>query len=369
MTLVSMKMESLVAAIQGFLHGARIPACSIAIVRPSGTLWCRGFGYADLETKRPAESSTVYHLFSGTKLFTATAVLQLVEAHQLDLDTEATKWLPELPKLNGIRLRHLLSHSSGLKDSLRGFLAVYFPDEEAPTTGQALARYDLRRHGEPGKKVRYCNANYAVLGELVSRVSGMPYREYVRLRILNPLASDAGFEVPEEGGERTATGYLCRWDPSRALIRLLLPSVARRLYGGRTRGLVALNPYNLGTASIGGLVGSVASFAPFLQSQLNGGAPLLSEGTTRRMQTMVAEGRAGFASRDGVGFGWKFGRAGDHAFLNHEGGGAGFTSELRLYPEAGLGIVLMMNLSSMVKTMRIAHRICELIYKQRRLFT
>ncbi len=351
--------------ILGLLAKARIPGCSMAVVDRSGMLWSRGFGYADLEHARPADCSTVYHLFSGTKLFTATAVLQLVESGALDLEADTTTYLSDLPQLKGIKLRDLLSHTSGLKDTLGGFLAISFPGEEVVTTAQALARYELRVKGEAGRKVQYRNVNYAVLGELISRVSGLPYREYVRQRILGPLCSEADFEVTEKVRARLATGYLSRWDPTRVLLRLLMPSASRRLHSGRTNGLLELNDYNLSTASIGGLVGSVEDFAPFVQSQLNGGAPLLSEKTARQMQTLAARGRAGIESKVGVGLGWKIGLADDHPFLNHEGGGAGFTSELRLYPEAGIGVVLAMNLSSMAKTMRVAHRICELLYEHR----
>ena len=82
------------------------------------------------------------------------------------------------------------------------------------------------------------------------------------------------------------------------------------------------------------------------------------------MQTMVAVGAPGIESRLGMGLGWKFGRVGDRTFLNHEGGGAGFTSELRLYPAEGLGIVLAMNAMRMPATMRLAHEICETIIAQ-----
>ena len=351
--------------IQGMIARAGIPGCSIAVVDRSGTRWSRGFGNADLQHARPADSSTVYHLFSGTKLFTATAVLQLVEGGALDLEADATTYLSDLPRLEGITLRHLLSHTSGLKETLGGFLAICFPGEDAPTTAQALARYELRATRDPGKKVQYRNVNYAVLGEMVSRVSGLPYPEYVRQRILGPLRSEADFEVTERLRSRLATGYLSRWDPTRALLRLVMPSASRRLRRGRTKGLVELNDYNLSTAAIGGLVGSVEDFAPFVQSQLNDGAPLLSEETARQMQTLVARGRAGIESKVGVGLGSKIGMAGDHPFLNHEGGGAGFTSEIRLYPEAGIGVVMAMNRSSMAHTMRVAHRSCELLHEHR----
>jgi hypothetical protein len=64
----------------------------------------------------------------------------------------------------------------------------------------------------------------------------------------------------------------------------------------------------------------------------------------------------------GVGLGWKFGRVGDRTFLNHEGGGAGFTAELRIYPEQKLGIALGMNGMRQPRTMKVAHRICEAFF-------
>jgi D-alanyl-D-alanine carboxypeptidase len=352
--------------IDDLLTSARVPGCSVAVVDRTGVVWARAFGYADVEEAREAERSTVYHLFSGTKLFTATAILQLVEQGKLDLDASAGTYLPELPALREIPLRSLLSHVSGLRDTLRGFLSVYFPGEDPPSTSSALAGYDVRASLPPERKVQYRNVDYAILGEVVSRVSRLPYRDYVRRHILAPLSSDAEFDVSGFDRRRLATGYLNRWDPSRALLRVLLPSVSQRVYRGAAKhARVALNEYNLSSASIGGLVGSVDSFAPFLQSQLNRGTPLLSAAMTERMQSLRVRGRAGIASKLGVGLGWKIGQVGETRFVNHEGSGAGFTTELRLYPDEGLGMVVLMNLSSFGKTMRLAHRICEHIRANR----
>jgi D-alanyl-D-alanine carboxypeptidase len=353
-------------AIEKLLWAARIPGCSLAVVDRSGVVWSHACGDTDAVRKTPAARSTVYHLFSGTKLFTATAVLQLVERGKLDLDTGVATYLPELPQLGEITLRDLLTHRSGLGETLRGFMAVWFPGSDPPTASEALAAYALRRRRAPGRTVRYRNVNYAILGEVVGRVSGLPYRDYVRERLLMPLASDAAFEVSAFDASRLATGHLRRRDPTRFLLRLLFPSLSGRLYRGVAKGgWIALNDYNLSTASIGGLVGSVDSFVPFLRSQLNGGAPLLSGETTRLMQTLAAKGKAGIESKEGVGLGWKIGVSGGRPFLNHEGCGAGFTSELRLYPDEAFGVVLLMNLSSISRTMRVAHEMCELIRESR----
>jgi CubicO group peptidase (beta-lactamase class C family) len=354
--------RQVVGRIERLLESARIPGCSLALVSGKGTVWSEGFGYADVTSRRPATASTVYHLFSGTKLFTAAAVLKLAEDGVLDLNAKVTNYLPRVVSMEGITVRDLLCHASGLRETVRGFLAVYFPGDKPPTTAQALAGYDLRSNRPPGGKAEYRNVNYAILGEIVSRVSGAPYREFVRRRVLEPLSSDAGFEVTDFDSRFLATGYIARCDPTRALLRWVDPPTARRIYRGRAGiGLMALADYNLATSAAGGLIGSVGSFVPFIQSQLNDGRPLLSKASLRNMHTLAAAGKAGVTSREGVGLGWKIGVAGGRRFLNHEGAGAGFTSELRIYPDSGLGLVVLMNRSSMGRTIRVAHAICELM--------
>lgn len=348
-------------AIEATLARGRVPGASVAVTGPRGLAWAEGFGTADLATARPATADTVYHLFSGTKLFTATAVVQLAERGVLSLDDEIGAHVPAASHLRGVTLRHLLSHTSGLDDTMRAFLAVRFPGEPRVDTAQALARYRLLAKGAPGRRVRYANVGYALLGEVIHRRSGVPYTGYVAHEILRPLGMDCAFSVDDVDAARMATGTLGRWDPMRLVLRLLLPDVARRVTGPRFGGLVTLAPYDLASAAIGGLIGSVVELAKFLAMNLEGGAGVIEPRSIRAMQAMVARGAAGIESRVGVGLGWKHGRAGDHVFLNHEGGGAGFTTELRLYPSASLGIVVAMNAMRQPQTMRIAHAICEQI--------
>ena len=349
----------LASTIRKQLNRAAIPGCSIAIVDGSGLQWSRGFGLADLRSRTPAGPDTVYHLFSGTKLFTAVATLQLAERNLVDIEAPVTRYLPEQSALEGIHIMHLLSHRSGLADTLRGFLAVYFPDQRPPSTAEALARYRIRAEGRPGRRVQYRNINYALLGEVITRVSGTAYRDYVRDKVLSPLAMDVDFDFTEAMRSRAATGYIGRWDPMRLALRVVTPDVARRIYAGRTGSQIALREYGLASAAVGGLVGNVQEFAKFVRDQLLGGRGVLSREWAARMQSTVAQGKAGIESRDGVGLGWKMGSAAHGRFLNHEGGGAGFTSELRLYPERGIGIALAMNAMRMPRTMMVSHAICE----------
>ncbi len=357
--------SSLNVVVPRVLARAGVPGCSVALVDRSGLQWSAGFGLADVRSGRPATGNDVYHLFSGTKLFTATAVLQLAERGQLDLDAPVGTYLPDLERACVPTLLQLLSHRSGLADTLRGFLAVSLPSDDAPTTARALAGYRLRAGRPPGRCVEYRNVNYALLGEVITRVTGVEYSEHVARSVLTPLGIDAAFGHTDALRRHAATGYIGRWDPMRIVLRLLFPGLPARLYRARVGALVELGEYRLATAAIGGIVGSMPELAKFLTAQLAGGSAVLGEASTRRMQTLVAEGEAGIESRVGVGLGWKIGRTSAHEFLNHEGGGAGFTSELRLYPHAGVGIALAMNMMRMPRTMRVAHEICEAVLERR----
>jgi CubicO group peptidase (beta-lactamase class C family) len=334
-------------------------------VDSSRLLWSSGFGYADVRHGIPADPATVYHLFSATKLFTATAVMRLVEQGLVRLEDPVTSYLPEATAARGVSLFHLLSHQSGLKDSLRAFLAVSFADQPRVSTAEALARYRLRSARPPGAVVEYRNVNYALLGEIISRVSGRSYEEYVRREVLAPLAMQVDFEYSESARKHAAVGYIDRWDPMRLLLVVLSPGVARRLYGKRVDGLVELIEYRLDSAAIGGLIGSVVEFSRFLQAHLSDGGAVLSPASTRLMQQQAGRGAAGVMSRSGVGLGWKLGEVTGRRFLNHEGIGAGFTAELRLYPEAGIGIALAMNGMRVPRTVRAAHEICEAVFEAR----
>jgi CubicO group peptidase (beta-lactamase class C family) len=353
--------EDLSNFIQSELQSATIPGCSLVIVDRNGIISSSAFGYADLQQQRPPTPKTAYHLFSGTKLYTATAVMQLVEAVKLTLDDPLGKHIAGLGRAENISIKQLLSHTSGLKDTLKAFLAVHFEDEAPITTTEALSRYKISLKREPGAQVEYCNANYALLGEIITRVSGQPYTRYVTEHILQPLQMPVAFTLTKEMKVDAATGYMRRWEPMRWLFRLMMPGTAKKMYGDHINGFVALRNYGLDTASIGGLVGSVIGFAPFVIAHLNDGKGILTKDSSQLMQRMVAQGQAGIASKVGVGLGWKIGQDREEAFINHEGGGAGFTSETRIYPDRGIGLVIAMNRMSMPQANMVAHRICEKI--------
>ncbi len=352
-----MRAEKFSEIIQTEIKSANVPGCSYVVVNRDGILTAGGTGLADIRRKRAAGEETVYHLFSATKLYTATAIMQLVESGHVILETPFVELLPETrrPGLESITLRHLLTHTSGLSDTLKAAVMVRRAGETAPEADKVLERYQLRPIRPAGRKVEYVNAGYAILGAVIARVTGKSYSAAIETNILQPLKIGATFTHTPAQLEANATAYLSIWDPMHLLVGLLVPEI-KWVLGERVGKFMALHPYDLDTAAIGGLVGSPLDFAPFLIASLNNGRGLITPETCQQMHSLQARGQAGYESRLGMGLGWKIGAD----FINHEGGGAGYAIETRLYPGKNLGILLMMNLSG-TQAHKAAHRICEQI--------
>ena len=343
------------------IGGLGVPGAVVAVTDADSAADVLAVGSASLAPARPASADTVFHLFSGTKLYTATALMLLVEQGEVDLDAPVQRYLASLDLPHEVTVRQLASHDSGLGDTLRAFVSVHRAGADAPSTAEALARYRLDKGTEPGGGASYRNVNYALLGELISECSGVPYAEFVTRSVIEPLDADIAFTYLPGMLERQATGFMPRWSPVRPAMRWLMPGAHEWLTDAPHGRLMSLSPFGLDTAAIGGLVGSAPGFLPLLAEMLSGDDGLLRADSKREMLTAHAAGAAGIMSRDGVGLGWKRGLVDGVEFWNHEGGGPGFCTETRLYPSAGLGIVVLMNLSQSKRLSRACHELCESI--------
>ncbi len=346
--------------LEGMLQAHGVPGCSLAF-QLDGEVQSLSYGYADVLRTRPVRDETVFHLYSGTKLYTATALMILVEGRQVYLGQSAQELLPELQLRFPISLRELASHQSGLRDTLRAFLAVHLPGERPPTTGEALARYRTTTGVPPGRKAVYRNINYAILGEVIARTAGVSFEDYVAQAILTPLKTRATFSYDDVPRSAVAQGTIGRWSPFRALLRLLMPDLKERIEANRQGSLVGLTEFTLDSAPIGGLLGCARDFLPLAVEMLDQEDGLLTASSKRSMLTVHASGQCGIASRLGVGIGWKLGEQGGVRFWNHEGGGPGFTSETRVYPAEKLAVVILMNATHRPRLSWLAHEMCELI--------
>jgi CubicO group peptidase (beta-lactamase class C family) len=166
-----------------------IAGAAVSVVKDGELFFAKGYGYADLENGLPVDpEQTVFRIGSTTKLFTWTAVMQLVERGKLDLDADVNTYLDfRIPDTypQPITLKHLLAHTAGFEDLYLDF--VSFESQDLLPPGAFLASHIPARVRPPGDIAAYSNYGAALAGYIVARVSGQSYDQYIQEHILDPL--------------------------------------------------------------------------------------------------------------------------------------------------------------------------------------
>jgi len=321
------------AALARFVADNRLPGAAAAVVRGGELHWSADIGFADVAARRPAGQATLYRIASITKTFTGTALMQLRDAGSLALDDPAVTYLPELSNaaspfgpIETVTIRRMLCHESGLAT-------------EPPGTDWSLSRYqgspaltlanaaDLAVKVAPESQHKYSDLAYQLLGEIVSRVTGVPYPRYVRESILDPLGMSAtSFEpLAEPLKLRCATGY--DW-----------PSPA-----GEFQPVPEMTP----VWAEGGLWSSAADLARWIAFQLGAHQEPSSEPLVLAPQTLREMHRPRYLADESWtrarGISWCGVRRDDGVWIEHAGGLPGFTSELCFEPAHGVGAVVLVN--------------------------
>jgi CubicO group peptidase (beta-lactamase class C family) len=315
---------------------ARDSAASITVgvVSAGELIWTRSFGFADVRTRRPADRNTVYRIGSITKPFTAVMLLQLMEAGTLRLSDPVARFFPEIGSIGGagagdppVTFHHLALMTSGLPRE---------PREEGPFWTGPVSRWqatllDALPHTSfaavPGTRFEYSNLGYAVLGAALERAAGVPYVQWQRERILEPLGMHhTAFDVDPAMARVLATGYEIGDDgaPDETV-------PARELREGR--GYKVPN---------GALFTTVDDLARFVSFQLGHGpeAVLPHAALDRAFGGTVATS----ADLDmGYGLGFMVMRRGDFTWLGHNGGVAGYTAMMYFDREHQLGVIVLRN--------------------------
>jgi CubicO group peptidase (beta-lactamase class C family) len=322
-----------------------VPGLSLAVTDAERLLFAEGFGQADLAARRPVTPETRFLWFSMSKIATATAAMVLVDFGQLDLDAPVDALVPGFRSRQGARpvVRDLLSHTSGAGNPLP--LRWILPADSAPDDAREAAAAILERHGRPrrapGGTARYSNIGFLALAQAIERAGGQRFEDFVRRAVLEPTGmSSTGYAVP--AGPELATGYVRLPRPFGPLLRTIVPAA---MVGERCGDQVALRPFRVMGAGYGGLIGPATDAARLLRLHLADGeidgTRVLAAETARSMREIGTPG-----TQFDLGLGWfrpVADRGATPAFVEHWGTGGGFWNAMRLYPDLGLGIVVMAN--------------------------
>lgn len=307
------------------LERLAIPGAAVAAVAGGETVFAEGFGLADVDDGRAFDAAdTVFHIDSVSKVFTATAVMQLVERGELRLDADVNRYLTAFQVEDAfpgrpVTLESLLTHTSGFED------ALIDPDlaEADRELGAYVQRHRPERVRPPGEVHSYSDYGFDLAGHIVATVSGMPFEQYVHSSILEPLGmADTRFVTAAEDEDpvRGAVGY-------------------EAADGG-------LRPAERGYTSAApsvGVVSTAADMAVFMTAQLTGAAGdagILEPSTVELMHATRFQ-----QAPDAPGLALPFAeeRHGGLRVLGHSGEGPGTHSMLTLIPQCGVGLFVTYN--------------------------
>lgn len=170
--------------IKAEMQKRHIPGLSLAVVQDGKIIKVEGYGLANVELAVPARPDTVYKIGSVSKQLIATGILLLVQDGKLRLDDRLSTFLEGTPETwKGITVHHLLTHTSGLVREAPGFDPLKIQDDAAVIK----TAYPLPLRFAPGEKWEYCNVGYFSLAEIIRKVSGKPWPEFLRERLFLPL--------------------------------------------------------------------------------------------------------------------------------------------------------------------------------------
>jgi CubicO group peptidase (beta-lactamase class C family) len=313
--------------IGGQLESNNVAGATVAVVANGELLLAKGYGYADVAEREPVDpTTTLFRIGSVSKLFTWTAVMQLVEEGKIDLNEDVNAYLDfEIPDAYGIPITmiHLLTHTPGFEDQLFGIWAAN-PESLVPN-GEWLKENIPARVRPPGTYTAYSNYGAALAGYIVERVSGLSYAAYVRDHILKPLEMDyatAAQPLPDTLAPHMSQGY-------------------RYLEGDYQPEAFEL----LSIAPAGSISASARDMAHFMLAYLNEGSygdtRILEERTARRMveqQLFTHDERLN---------GWTYGfmelDSNGERVVGHGGDTLLFHSLLALLPEEEVGVFVSYN--------------------------
>jgi CubicO group peptidase (beta-lactamase class C family) len=321
------------AFVEERLHSLGAPGAALAIVRGGEIVHLAGYGIAN-DDGAPVTPQTPFLLASFSKSMTAVAVMQLVEAGQVELDAPIQDYLPWFMPGTPITVRQLLNQTSGL-DETQGYHRNLEPDS-LDALEQSIRRLATTRLDHmPGTTYEYSNSNYDVLGLLVETVSGQPYADYIQANLFQPLAMRHAYTSLEAA---RAAGMSNAFYP----------------FFGRQTNFDALMPYSRAVQPSAGLIASVEDMAHYLAMHLDEGrfedAQLLSPAAIDTLHA-PAVATAPVPGALEYAMGWAIWPFDDAALpgqpvptaLSHGGEWLGFQNIMLLIPAYDLGLVLLMN--------------------------
>ncbi|EMJ90780.1 serine hydrolase domain-containing protein [Leptospira alstonii] len=318
----------------------KFPAIQYVVVSDS-EIFQFNEGLSNVSENTQITNDTTMMIYSMTKTITAISILQLVEQGKLFLDDSAIQYIPEIPYGKEVTIRRLLSQTSGIPNPIP-LRWVHLREEHTKFDEQSSLQSVLSEYPElefkPGQKYRYSNISYWLLGRIVAKVSGLSFEDYVRKNVfqrLNLKEQEANFIIPDSS--KHAKGYLPKWSIFDILKSFL---VDKKFIGPYEKGWLLINDHYMNGPSFGGMICSAYAFGLILQDLLKDHSKLLGANGKK----LLFEQQRNLVNKPvEMTLGLHIGSQNKKEYYFKEGGGAGFHSEMRIYPKEKIGTVLIVN--------------------------
>ena len=320
--LSSSQQKSIKKFLDGFVkeriqQGELTGAAAVLLYKDS-ILLKEGYGWAELETQRPfSADSTLFRLCSVTKIFTATAIMQLQEEGLLAINDPINKYI-DIPQASSfpdtITIKHLLTHSGGFGERYMNMASPAW--EKRLTLNEALHKYPVKRERKPGLVFAYSNYGYSLLGKIIESASGKSYEDYIKEKILDRIGMHSTLMEMPEDQQKVA-----------------------KPYRPKERGFVQLEPDYLNLPPAGSILSTSADMTLFLSAHLNRRALLEEE----NFQLMQQRQFSNHPAIDGFGFSFFEKNRGGLLAYSHGGGWRGYNTYLFITPALKIGYFVATN--------------------------
>jgi D-alanyl-D-alanine carboxypeptidase len=289
-----------------------IPGTSIAVIKDGKIIKAEGYGLANVELNVPATPETVYKIGSVSKQLIAAGVLLLIEDGKVSLDDKISKFLEGTPETwKEINVRHLLTHTSGIVREAPGF----DPFKVQNDADVIKTAYPLPLRFAPGEKYEYCNVGYFSLAEIIRKVTGKPWGDYLNERLFAPLGmASTRTTTTTDLVQNRANGYV--WKNG-------------KLENAST--YFALRPS-------GAFLSSVLDLAKWDAALYS---DRILKQSTREQMWQATKLNNGTISQ--YGFGWELSSIAGHKRVNHGGSLPGFRAQFARYVDDKLSVVVLTN--------------------------
>ncbi|MGE0588278.1 MAG: serine hydrolase domain-containing protein [Cyclobacteriaceae bacterium] len=287
---------------------------SILISRKGKIVFSKAYGYANQELKVPTEPTTVFHLASISKTFTAAAVLMLEQKGLLTTGDTLSKYIPDFPSASQMTIHHLLAHTSGITDinDLPEYDLASL-QQQTPASLVALLKTKPLEF-QPGEKYSYTSSNYALLALIIEQVSGMTYGDYLKENIFKPLKMNQ------------------TWHHANMID--IIPNMAEGYDTDKNFGLQKAAYMDWSSKAGGGsLVSTTLDLAKWNAALF--GISILSEKSKKKMFTEYVES----------GYGWYIGKQFDKDYILMNGRAPGVCTHMGRYPEDETFIIVLSNIN------------------------